>query len=517
MNPVQLLHEGYLLLFLLLPILLGLGTLIFLSLSTKPPRLPGPPKLPLIGNLHLLGKHPHLSLLSLSKKYGPLFHLQLGEIPTVILSSAATAKEALKTHDLALATRPEISAAKTLFYNCTDVAFAPYGPHWRSTRKLCTLELLSTKRVQSFSSVRAEEASRLVRRVSASASSTGVVDLSKLLNLYASDVLCRIVFGKDFSGGGEYERFGFKEMLDEYQELLGGFSLGDFFPSMEILQVLTGHRGRLWRAFQRFDKLFSDVIEEKMHTTQAQCMDFVDILLHLQRNGDAHIPLTMDNVKAILLDMFAAGTDTTFITLDWTMTELLTHPEILKILRSEVRNVVGEKEMVSETDLPNLKYMKAVIKEVMRLHPPAPLLVPRESMAQITINGHTIPAKTRIFINAWAIGRDVKYWENPEEFDPNRFLNSDIDFRGQHFELIPFGAGRRICPAITFGLATVEMGLAQLVHDFDWELPYQVKPDDLDMTEVFGITMHRKSPLLVVANHHVLGSKTQNQYSIHPR
>ncbi|XP_057811493.1 cytochrome P450 71AP13-like [Salvia miltiorrhiza] len=507
-NPMnlfqQLMDEGY-----LLPILTALIFLSLSSLSLKlvskstTTTLPGPPKLPIIGNLHQLGKHPHLSLFSLARKYGPLFHLQLGEISTVVLSSAAAAKEAMKTHDLALATRPEIFAAKALFYNCTDIAFAPYGPHWRNVRKLCTLQLLSAKRVQSFAFVREEEASRLAARVSGSAAA--VVDLSKLLNLYANDVLCRIVFGKDFSGGGgEYEKFGFKEMLDEYQELLGGFSMGDFFPSMEFLHKLTGHRARVDLAFQRFDKLFSDVIEERerMSCREGQNRDFVDILLELQKNGDGEIPLNMDNVKAILLDMFAAGTDTTFISLDWSMTELLTHPKILQKVQSEVRNVVGAKQLVSEAHLPHLHYMKALIKEVWRLHPPAPVLLPRESMAEIAINGHTIPAKTRVFINAWAVGRDPECWENPDEFEPERFLNSEIDFRGQDFELIPFGAGRRSCPAITFGAATVEMGLAQLLHSFDWELPPRVQPHHLDMTEVFGITMHRKSPLLVVAKPH---------------
>lgn len=203
--------------------------------------------------------------------------------------------------------------------------------------------------------------------------------------------------------------------------------------------------------------------------------------------------------------MFAAGTDTTFITLDWAMTELLTHPKILQKVQSEVRNVVGEKQLVFETDLPHLHYMKAVIKEVYRLHPPAPVLLPRETMSEIMINGHKIPAKTRVFINAWAVGRDTECWENPDKFEPERFLNSEIDFRGQDFELIPFGAGRRSCPAITFGSATVEIGLAQLLHSFDWELPPGVRPDDLDMTEVFGITMHRKSPLLVVAKPYFSG------------
>jgi len=197
--------------------------------------------------------------------------------------------------------------------------------------------------------------------------------------------------------------------------------------------------------------------------------------------------------------MFAAGTEATFITLDWGMTELIMNPKVMERAQAEVRSIVGERRVVLESDLPQLHYVKAVIKEIFRLHPPAPVLVPRESMEDVNIDGYDIPAKTRFFINAWAIGRDPESWENPERFQPERFMGSTIDFKGQHFELIPFGAGRRICPAMTFGTASVELALAQLLHSFDWELPPGTTAKELDMTEVFGITMHRIAHLLVIA------------------
>lgn len=197
--------------------------------------------------------------------------------------------------------------------------------------------------------------------------------------------------------------------------------------------------------------------------------------------------------------MFAAGTDTTFITLDWGMTELIMNPRVMKKAQEEVRSRVGNRKFVLESDLPHLPYLKAVIKEIFRLHPPAPLLVPRESMEQVTIEGYQIPAKTRVFINAWVIGRDPESWENPQVFEPERFMNTSIDFKGQDFELIPFGAGRRGCPAITFGVVTIEIALAQLLHGFDWELPPGIVAEDLDMKEAFGITMHRIQELVVVA------------------
>ncbi|XP_050123603.1 cytochrome P450 71AP13 [Malus sylvestris] len=499
MAPLQLLKEPSLVLAFSFLILLLKFFLKDKSGKRKLKLPPSPPKLPVIGNLHQLRNKPHISLRRLAEKYGPLIYLQLGEIPTVVVSSARVAKEVLKTHDLALSSRPQIFSAKHLFYNCTDVVFSPYSAYWRHIRKICILELLSAKRVQSYSHVREEEVARLVCRVAESY--PGTSNLTKILGLYANDVLCRIAFGRGFSEGGDYDRHGFQKMLEEYQELLGGFSIGDFFPSMEFIHSLTGMKSRLQETFRRFDELFDQMVTDHLNPNREKekHKDLVDVLLDVQKSESAEIPLTMDNVKAIILDMFAAGTDTTFITLDWGMTELLMNPKVLGRAQAEVRGVVGERRVVLESDLSQLDYLKDVIKEIFRLHPPAPVLVPRESMEDVSIDGYNIPAKTRIFVNAWAIGRDPESWENPETFEPERFIGSTIDFKGQDYELLPFGAGRRGCPAITFGTATIELALAQLLHSFDWELPPGTTAKDLDLAEVFGITMHRIDNLIVVA------------------
>ncbi|KAL5998232.1 hypothetical protein ACLOJK_009170 [Asimina triloba] len=486
-----------------------LATVFFLLLfrsrksngQSRPSNLPpGPPKLPIVGNLHQLGSLPHLSLRRLSQKYGPIMHLKLGEIPTVVVSSASMAKEVMKTNDLPLSSRPQIFSAKHLFYDCTDVVFSPYGAYWRHVRKICILELLSNRRVQSFGFVREEETARLVQRIASAYPNP--VSLTKMLGLFANDVLCRVAFARDFSQGGDYDRHGFQKMLEEYQVLLGGFSVGDFFPSMEWIHSVTGMKQRLIHTFKRFDCFFDEIIEEHRYPNRAsnEHKDLVDVLLDIQKNGSLEMPLTMDNIKAVILDMFAAGTDTTFIALDWGMTELVTHPAALKKAQDEIRSVVGDRKTVSENDLAQLSYVKAVIKEIFRLHPPAPVLVPRESMEEVKIAGYRIPAGTRFFVNAWAIGRDPESWgENPEAFNPDRFIGSPIDFRGRDFELIPFGAGRRGCPAITFAAASIELALAQLLHSFEWELPPGVEAKDRDMTEVFGITMHRIQELFIVA------------------
>lgn len=248
---------------------------------------------------------PHLSLRRLTEKLGPIIHLQLGEIPTVVVSSAKLAKEVMKTHDLALSSRPQIFSAKHLFYDCTDIVFSPYGAYWRHIRKICILELLSAKRVQSYSFVREEEVARLVHRIAESC--PGAADLTKLLGLYANDVLCRVAFGRDFTEGGDYDRHGFQKMLEEYQVLLGGFSVGDFFPSMEFIHTLTGMKSRLQNTFRRFDRFFDEVIEEhlKPGREKEEHKDLVDVLLEIQKEGDAEMTLTMDNVKAIILVRFS--------------------------------------------------------------------------------------------------------------------------------------------------------------------------------------------------------------------
>ena len=198
--------------------------------------------------------------------------------------------------------------------------------------------------------------------------------------------------------------------------------------------------------------------------------------------------------------MFVAGTDTTSSTLEWTMTELARHPQVMKKAQQEVRDIVAGEGKVEETShLHQLHYLKAVIKETMRLHPPVPLLVPRESMDDCILDGYEIPAKSRLLINTYAIGRDPESWENPLDYNPERFVGGDIgDFKGQDTRFLPFGGGRRGCPGYSFGLATVEIALARLLYHFDWELPYGVEADDMDLSEIFGLATRKKSALILV-------------------
>jgi cytochrome P450 len=196
--------------------------------------------------------------------------------------------------------------------------------------------------------------------------------------------------------------------------------------------------------------------------------------------------------------MFTAGGETSSWTVVWAMSEMVKNPKVMEEAQSEVRRVFDKKGFVDETEFHQLIYLKSVIKETLRLHPSLPLLLPRESRERCKINGYEIPAKTRILVNAWAIGRDPRYWIEAESFKPERFANSLIDFNGTNFEYIPFGAGRRMCPGLAFGIPNVELPLAQLLYHFDWKLPNGMKNEELDMAESFGITVGRKHDLCLI-------------------
>ena len=198
-------------------------------------------------------------------------------------------------------------------------------------------------------------------------------------------------------------------------------------------------------------------------------------------------------------NIILAGTDTSAAAVVWAMTALMKSPIVMKKAQEEIRNVFGEKDFIGEDDIQKLPYLKAVIKETMRMYPPLPLLIHRETIKKCSIAGYEIPEKTLVYVNAWAVHRDPETWEEPEEFYPERFLDSKIDFRGYDFELIPFGAGRRICPGINMGIITVELVLANLLYSFDWEMPQGMKREDIDTDMLPGLIQHKKNPLCLVA------------------
>ncbi|KAM5571879.1 cytochrome P450 736A117-like [Rosa sericea] len=466
---------------------------------------PSPPGLPIIGNLHQLGRLPHRSLQLLSQRLGPLMLLHLGVRPVLVVSSADDARDIMKTHDLIFSNRPRSTASDKLLYQGKDVASAPYGEHWKNARSICVLQLLSTNKVQSFRAEREEEVELLLEEVKRSASLSLPVNLSELFASLSVDVMCRVAFGRKYGG------VKFKEMLGEFMRLLGGFYMRDFIPWLGWVDRINGSDAKIERVAKEFDRFLDDVVEEHMSVLKMKeengdrsvedegGKDFVDVLLEVQSSGTDGSSIDRDNIKGIILDMFSGGTDTTYTVLEWAMTEILRHPRVCRKMQNEAMEIANGKPHITESDLDKMHYLKAVIKETLRLHPPIPLLSPRESTEDVKIMEYDIEAKTMVFINAWAIGRDPAEWDEPEEFRPERFMNSSVDFKGHDFQLLPFGAGRRGCPGILFSMATNELVLANIVHKFDWELPAGTSADNINMTESSGLVAHRKVPLVAVA------------------
>ncbi|KAF9594438.1 hypothetical protein IFM89_031040 [Coptis chinensis] len=473
--------------------------------SQKPNLPPSPPKYPIIGNLHQLGTLVHRSLRDLSDKYGPIMLLHLGGAPTLVVSSKEWAKEILKTHDITFANRPHTTAAKLLFYGCIDGAFAPYGEYWRQVRKIFVIELLSIKRVQSFSFIREEEITNMIEKISHLCSEGATINLSEMLLGLSNDIVSRCVLGRKREKKDGENKFG--DLSRELVHLLGAFSFGDFFPWLGWMDSLTGLIERIKKVSRDLDTFLDEIIDEHVKQMKQDGSDdkndFVDILLHVQKNNILDTKFTRENIKALVLDMIVGGTDTTSTTIEWAITELVKNPNIMKNVQEEIRRVTSKKQKLDEEDIQQMDYLKSVVKETLRLHPPLPLLVPHESSAATNLKGYHVPSKTRVYINAWAIQRDPEMWNNPEEFSPERFSSDNIvDLKGQDYEYFPFGSGRRGCPGMLFGLAVSEFVIANLLYWFDWELPGGTNKEDLDMTEYFGLVVTKKIPLHLVPTSH---------------
>ncbi|KAG2623458.1 hypothetical protein PVAP13_3KG061727 [Panicum virgatum] len=475
---------------------------------------PCPWQLPVIGSLHhLAGALPHRSLRRLSHRYGPIMLLRFGEIPVVVVSSGEGAREVMRTHDAAFATRPQLAAIRTLTKEGHAIAFAPYGEHWRQLRKICAVELLSAARVRSFRPVREEEVARLVGAVSSASGNDELMNLSEMIAAYVADTAVHAIMGRRLD-----DRGAFLSYIDEAIRLAGDFSLADLFPSSWIARALS------WRGLQKadayreglfkfLDAVMTEHMERKSQDSNSQ-EDLIDVLLRIQSQGGSSQFLTKSIIKGVVFDLFSAGTETAATTLQWAMAELMRNPDMMSRAQAEVRGAFMSGAKVAEEGLSELKYLHWIIKETLRLHIPGPLLIPRECRETCKVLGYDVPKGAMVLVNAWAISTDPQYWEEPEKFRPDRFESDTRDFRGNDFEFTPFGAGRRICPGMLFGLANVELALANLLFHFDWSLPDGIRPSELDMTEDMGITARRKQDLWLRATVVLESAPLDNIFSV---
>ncbi|KAK9213000.1 hypothetical protein WN943_002385 [Citrus x changshan-huyou] len=427
----------------------------------------GPKPWPIIGNLNLIGPLPHQSLHKLSQKYGQIMQLKFGSFPVVVAASAEMAKQFLQTHDHIFSSRPQTAAGKHTTYNYLNLTWAPYGPYWRQGRKLYLSELFSSKRLESYQYIRVEEYRAFISRLYALSGKPIV--LKEHLSRVTLSIISRTVLGKKY--------FNF---LD-----------------------LQGYVKRMKALKKKFDRFHDHVFDEHKANRKGNLKDFVpkdmvDLLLQMADDPNLDVKLNYDSVRGFTQDLIAGGTDTSATTVEWAMSELMKRPDLIKKATEEIDRVVGRQRWVEEKDIPQLPYIDAIMKETMRKHPVAVLLAPHLALEDCTVASFDIRKGTRVFINTWSIGRDPSVWDKPEEFRPERFLDKAFDVKGQHFELLPFGSGRRMCPGYSLGVKMIKSSLANMLHGFNWKLPAHMKPEHISMDEVYGLATIRKFPLVAV-------------------
>ncbi|CAA0401132.1 unnamed protein product [Arabidopsis thaliana] len=481
--------------FVIILVCLGITVLIQAITNRLRNRLPLPPSptaLPIIGHIHLLGPIAHQALHKLSIRYGPLMYLFIGSIPNLIVSSAEMANEILKSNELNFLNRPTMQNVDYLTYGSADFFSAPYGLHWKFMKRICMVELFSSRALDSFVSVRSEELKKLLIRVLKKAEAEESVNLGEQLKELTSNIITRMMFRKmqsDSDGGEKSEEV--IKMVVELNELAGFFNVSETFWFLKRLD-LQGLKKRLKNARDKYDVIIERIMEEHESSKKKATgeRNMLDVLLDIYEDKNAEMKLTRENIKAFIMNIYGGGTDTSAITVEWALAELINHPEIMKKAQQEIEQVVGNKRVVEESDLCNLSYTQAVVKETMRLHPGGPIFV-RESDEECAVAGFRIPAKTRVIVNVWAIGRDSNQWEDPLEFRPERFEGSEWKVMSE--KMMSFGAGRRSCPGEKMVFRFVPIILAAIIQCFELKVKGSV-----DMDEGTGSSLPRATPLVCV-------------------
>ncbi|XP_019186129.1 PREDICTED: cytochrome P450 CYP82D47-like [Ipomoea nil] len=467
---------------------------------------------PIIGHLHLLAggrKPPHLILASLADKYGPIFRLRLGAHPVVVVSDAKTAQECFTVKDKKLATRPRALASEIMGYNYGMLGITPYGAYWREMRKIVVLELLSNRRTELLRPLRKSHIGRSIKRAfdhwsenKDAVSGAAAMEMRQWFGSLVMNMSVSMLFGED----EVVEESKFQRASRRLFELFGAAVVADFIPWLRWLDI-GGHEKAMRETAMEMESFAERWMEEhkrkrKSKSSKEEEADFMDTMLSLfettaSSSHQSRLPGGYDTdqiIKSTCLAMLLAATDTTSVTLIWALSLVLNNYEVLERIQDELDTHVGKERRVEESDLKELIYLQAVIKETMRLYPAVPLSVPHEAMEDCIINNYHIQKGTRLITNFVKIHRDPKVWAKPDEFRPERFLthHKDVDVRGNNFELIPFGSGRRMCPGISLALEIVQLALASLVHGFDMR---RISNEPIDLTESCGLTNFKATPL----------------------
>ncbi|CAJ1973351.1 unnamed protein product [Sphenostylis stenocarpa] len=474
--------------------------------ARRPPEAAG--AWPLIGHLHFFGRSGqplYETLGGFADKYGPIFSMRIGVHHAVVVSSWELAKECFTTLDVVVSSRPKYTAAKILTYDYASFAFSPYGDFWRDMHKITVSELLSTRRAELLREIRDSEVQSSLKelyRTWVEKRGDSLVEMKQWFGKINLNVILRMVGGKRYCvGSGDEERARrVRGVLRKFFDLLGVVVIGDAIPFLGWLD-LGGKMKEMKKTAVEIDSFVSEWLEEHRQQRDSDEKkreeDFIDVLESAIDGVDLAGYDANTVIKATCLTLIAAGTDTITITLTWALSLLLNNRDALKKAQDELDVHVGKEKLVNESDINKLVYLQAVVKESMRLYAAAPLPSPREFTSDCTLGGYQIQAGTRFILNIWKMQRDPRVWPNPLEFQPERFLTThkDVDVKGQHFELLPFGGGRRSCPGMSVGLQMTHLALAAFLQAFKVTT---LNNEKVDMSAVFGLTLIKATPLEVL-------------------
>nr|WEX29781.1 p-coumarate 3-hydroxylase [Ligustrum robustum] len=463
---------------------------------------PGPRPLPVVGNLYDIKPVLVRCFTEWSQVYGPIFSVYLGSHLNVVVNNAELAKEVLKDNDQQLANRNRTRTIEKFSKNGMDLIWADYGPHYVKVRKLCTLELFSAKRIDALRPIREDEVTSMVESIFKDCSSPEkkgkALMLREYLGMMAFLHVTRLTFGKRFMNNeGVIDGQGqeLKGILNDAIKLGTKKSLAEYLPWFRFLfkaenEALAEHDSRA----DHFTKKIMEEHSIARKKTGDTKNHFVDALLTLQKQYD----LSQDTIIGLLWDMISAGMDTTTITVEWAIAELVRNPRVQKKIQEELDQVVGTERLMTEADISNLPYLQCVIKECFRMHPPTPLLLPHKANVNVKIGGYDIPKGATVSVNVWALARDPAVWKDPHEFRPEQFFEMDVDMKGTDYRLLPFGSGRRICPGAQLAINLVTSMVGHMMHNFTWAPPAGVRVEDIDMMEQPGLVTYMKTPLEAV-------------------
>ncbi|KAM7526119.1 hypothetical protein LguiA_016021 [Lonicera macranthoides] len=465
---------------------------------------PGPPGWPVVGNMFQLGILPQKTLYDLRSKYGPVVWMQLGSVNTMVVQTAAAAAVLFKEHDVVFSDRKQKEGLNAFRFNDGSLGQARFGADWRVLRRLCSSEFMVNKRLNDTTDIRRRLEDNLVRWIDDEArSSSGEVEVGRFFFLVAFNLIGNLLLSRDLMDAKDPESKEFFKCMNKIVELAGTPNVADFLPWLKWLDP-SGVRRGIHSSMVKTMKVTTRFVQERLEQRKSKDdhkrkKDFLDTLLEYEGDGKGGPErMTLHNAQILIMEMFFAGSETTSISIEWGFVEMLRNPHVMQKVRNEIDTVIGLHRKVEESDFERLPYLQAVVKETLRLHPVLPLLLPRNTTEDTKYMGYFVPKDTQVFVNAWAIGRDPAAWDDPLTFKPERFLGSDIEYKGQDFQLIPFGSGRRICVGFPLAHRVVHLTLATIIQNFDWELPAGVTPKSIDMEEKFGLTLRKKIPMKAV-------------------